>query len=112
MQIMAEERSLEVLSELARGFMPAKRNQPDAVALRALPLAVIPGTGHDEVRVVGVLLFRMAENLPRPPGVFLIPKAGHIQVRNRGGMELPDPGFFFPEVVVVRVLDRRVPERN
>jgi len=55
----------------------------DLVSLRALPLAVEPEAGHDEVVSLGIALFRMAENLPWAPWVFLIPEPGNVQVRNR-----------------------------
>src|SRR5260370_31535132 len=81
-QVKTEKRSLDIFAELARRFVSRKRDQPDAVRLRRLPLAVEPRTGNHEIRVLGIVLFRMAKNLPRPPGIFLIPESRHVQVRN------------------------------
>ena len=55
---------------------------------------------------------RVAEDLPRSPGIFLIPEAGDVQVGHGGAVQLVDPGFFLPEVVVVRVLHDVVPVGN
>ena len=112
MEIVAEERSLDGLAELAGRLMPAERDQPDAVCLRRLPLAVKPGPCHHEVGVVRVVFLRMVKDLPRPPRILLIPEARDVEVRDRRGVELPDPGLLAPEVVVVRVGDDVVPVGN
>src|SRR5205807_10298510 len=81
-EVMAEKRRLDIFAELTRCFMPRERNQADAVRFWRLPLTVKPRTGNHEIRVVGILFFRVAKNLPRSPGVFLIPESGHVQVGN------------------------------
>jgi hypothetical protein len=43
---------------------------------------------------------------------FLVPKSGYVEVRNRGSVELANPGLLLPELIVVRMSDRQVPERN
>src|SRR2546427_11997127 len=45
MEVIAEERRLDRLAELARRLMPAERDRPDAVRFGGAPLAMIPGTG-------------------------------------------------------------------
>ena len=112
MQVIAEEWSLDVLAELARGFVSGERDDADAVALGAPPLSVIPRPGDDEVGVLRIVLLRVAENLPRTPGIFLVPESGNIEIGNGGGVKLAHPGFFFPEVVVVGMVDARIPVRN
>src|SRR6266446_10525689 len=82
-QVITEKRRLDIFAELTRRFMSRKRNQPDTVRLWRLPLAVKPRTCNHEIRMLGIVLLRVAENLPRPPGIFLIPKSRHVQVRNR-----------------------------
>src|SRR2546422_11493405 len=82
-QVTPEQRRFDVFAERPRGFMPRKRNQADAIALRCLPLPVKPRTGHDKIRVLGIVLFCVAENLPRSPGIFLIPESRDVQIRNR-----------------------------
>ena len=111
-QVVAEERRLDILAELTRGLVTTKRNQPDTLSLGSLPLAVIPRSRNDEIRVLRIALFRVAKNLPRSPGVFLISKSRHIQVGNGRGVKLAYPGFTFPELVVIGMFDRRVPVRN
>src|ERR1700730_192897 len=82
-QIVAKKRSLHVFAELAGGLVSSKRNDADAVALRALPFAVKPRPRNNEIGVVRVMLFGMMENLPGTPRIFLVPKTGDIQVRDR-----------------------------
>ena len=79
---MAEKRRLDILAELARCFMSRKRNQADAVGFWRLPLTVKPRTGNHKIRVLWIVFFRVAKNLPRSPGIFLIPESGHVQVGN------------------------------
>ena len=112
MQVVAEEGRLDVFAELARGLVSSERDEPDTVSLRSLPLAVEPWAGHDEVRALRIILFRMVKDLPRAPGILLIPESSDVQVRDGRGMELIHPCFFLPEFVVVRVIDGRVPVRN
>ena len=111
-QVVAEEWRFDVLAEFARGFVPTERNHPDAVAPGCLPLPVVPRTRHNKVGVLRVALFRMTENLPRSPGIFLIPESGNIEIGNGRGMKLPHPSFLFPELIVVRVIDGGIPVRN
>ena len=80
--------------------------------LGALPLAVKPRTSHDEIGVLRIALLGVTENLPRSPGIFLIPESRNIQVGNGRGMKLADPGFFFPELIVVGMLHGGIPVRN
>src|SRR6185437_7212152 len=109
MEIVAEERRLDVFTELARGLVSTQRNRADTVALGCMPLAVIPGPRDHEVVVAGIALFRVAEDLPRPPGVFLVPEPGHIEIRHRRGVKLLDPGLLLPELIVVRMGNDVVP---
>ena len=60
----------------------------------------------------GIVLRRVAEDLPRAPRIFLIPEAGDVQVRNRRSVQLTDPRLSLPELVVVGVLDDVVPVWN
>ena len=85
--------------------MPAEWHEADAVGLLGLPLAMKPGTSHDEVGVVGIVFFGVAKDLPRTPRVFLVPEAGDVEVRHGGGVQLVDPGFLLPELVIVGMLD-------
>ncbi len=82
-QIEAEEGRLNVLAELMRGIVAAEGDErAEMVADGAMPAAVIPGPGDDEVRMVGVGLICVLEDLPWPPGVFLIPEACDVKVRD------------------------------
>ena len=78
----------------------------------ACPSSVKPGPGDHEVGVLRIVLLRVTEYLPRPPGIFLVPEAGYIQVGHGGTVELVDPGFFLPELVVVRMAHHVVPVRQ
>ncbi len=60
-----------------------------------------PWPCNDEVGAIGIVFGGMAENLPGAPGIFLIPKAGDVEIGNGRGVKLADPGFFFPEFIVV-----------
>src|ERR1700694_1372499 len=108
-EIVAEERRLDRLAELARGLMAAERDQPDAVRLRRAPLSVEPRAGDHEIRTVGVVLRGVPEDLPRPPRIFLIKETSDVQVRDRRCVELADPRFLLPELVIVRVRADVVP---
>src|SRR5215469_7840474 len=96
-EIVAEEWRLNVFAEFARGLVAAEGNLPDAIAFVGLPLAVKPRAGDHEVGVIGIALGGVVEDLPRSPGVFLIPEASDVQVGHGGGMQLVDPGFLLPE---------------
>src|SRR6516225_4822588 len=109
-QVITEEGRLDVLAELARGFMPTKGDQANAVGRGSPPLPVEPRARHHEIGMLRIVLFGVTEDLPRSPGVFLVPESGHIQVGHGGSMQLADPGLFFPEAIVVRMLRGRVPE--
>ncbi len=112
MQVIAEEWRFDVLAEFARGLVSAERNDADAVTFGTLPLAVEPRTRHHEIRVLRIVLFRVTENLPRAPRIFLIPESRDVQIRHGRGVKLVDPRFFLPEFVVVRMIDARIPVRN
>src|ERR1700693_1899060 len=111
-QVVAEKSGFNILAKLARRFMSAKGNDADRVALGRLPLPVKPRAGDNEVCVVRIVLLRVTENLPWSPGIFLVPEAGHVEVRNRRSVQLTDPRFFLPEVVVIRMRDAIVPVGN
>src|SRR5713226_5423131 len=80
-QVITEKWRLNIFAELPCRFMSCKRNQSNVVRLRRLPLPVKPRTGHNKIGVLGVVLLRVAENLPRSPGIFLIPEPRNVQVR-------------------------------
>ena len=103
-QVITEEGRFNVLAKLAGGLVPAERNDSDVVALGRAPFPVIPRARDDEVRVIGIVLLGVAKDLPRSPGIFLIPESGDVEVGNSGRMKLADPGFLFPEVIVVGML--------
>src|SRR5206468_8939151 len=86
--------------------------QPDAVSLGSVPLAVIPRARDHEVRVIGVVLRGVTEDLPRSPWVFLIPESRDVQVGDRRSVQLADPRFLLPESVVIRMGDDLGPERD
>jgi hypothetical protein len=109
MQVVTEEGGLDILPELEGGFVAAERDGANAVSDRSGPSSVKPWPGDHEVGVLRVVLLSMTEYLPGTPGVFLVPKAGYIQVGHSGTVELVDPGFLFPELVVVRVAHHVVP---
>src|ERR1041385_7191634 len=79
-QIVAEERRFDIFAELARGLVPSKRNYSNALTLGALPFPVVPRTGHDEIGMLRIAFLGMLEDLPRPPGIFLIPESRNIQI--------------------------------
>src|SRR6185503_6812804 len=66
-EIVAEERRLDVLAELARRGMSAEWDEADAVVDGRVPGAVIPRAGDHQVRVLGIVLLRLMKDLPRPP---------------------------------------------
>src|SRR5208283_1494397 len=104
-QVIAEKWRLDILAKLTRCLVSAERNDADAVTLFTLPLAVIPRAGNDEIRVLRVVFFGMTENLPRAPGIFLIPESGDIEIRHSRGVKLVHPGFLLPELVVIGMVD-------
>ena len=108
-QVVTEEGGFDVLPELEGGFVPAEGDGANAVSDWRCPSAVEPGAGDHEVGVLRIVLLRVTEDLPGTPGIFLIPEAGDIQVGHGGTVELVDPGFFFPELVVVRMAHHVVP---
>ncbi len=112
MEVVAEERRLYSLAKLPCRLVATERERTDAVTFRRPPLPVKPRAGHHEVRVVRVMLVSMAKDLPRSPGIFLIPEARNVQEGDRRRVELADPGFFLPELVVVRVGHNIVPVGN
>src|SRR5258708_6105967 len=87
-KIVAEERRLNILSEFAACFVASKRDDADRFALSAVPLAMEPGPGNNEVRVIGIVFSCVPENLPGSPGIFLIPETGDVQVRHSRGVQL------------------------
>ncbi len=112
MEVVTKEGRFDILAEFAGGLVSSERDEADAVALGTLPLAVIPGTGNDEIRVLRIVLLGMTKNLPRSPGIFLIPESRDVQVGYGRGVELADPRFFLPEGVVIGMLDAGIPVRN
>src|ERR1700730_15667986 len=111
-QIVAKKCSFDILAKLARRFMSSKRNDADGVALGRLPLPMKPRTRNNKVGVVGIVLFGVPENLPWPPRIFLIPEASYVEVRDRRSVQLTNPRFFLPEIVVIRMCDAVVPIGN
>src|SRR2546427_1856844 len=111
-KIVTKKRRFDIFAKFARGFVSREGNDADGVALWALPFAVIPRAGTNEMCSVGIMFGGVTENLPRSPGIFLIPEAGDIQIGNGGSMELIHPGFFFPEIVVIGMCNGIVPVRN
>ena len=92
--------------------MSAKRDDANGFAFLSVPLAMEPRASHNEICVIGIIFSGVMENLPRSPGIFLVPEAGDVQVRHCRGVQLVDPRFFFPERIVVWVLDGVIPVRN
>src|SRR4029079_5439745 len=95
--------------KLARRLMTIKRYEPDAVAFGCVPLPVEPWSSNHKVFVFRVVLAGVGKNLPRPPWILLVPKARDVQEWNRRRVQLADPCFLLPELVVVRVSDDVVP---
>src|SRR5262249_61743778 len=87
-QPVPEPRRLNLLAELGRRVVAAEADEPDRLRLRGVPLAVIPGPGHDQVHVIGIALFGMFVDFPRTPRILLIPEAGDIEGRYGGAVEL------------------------
>src|SRR4029077_17803188 len=54
----------------------------------------------------------MTEYLPRPPGVFLVPEARDIEIRNRRAVQRVDPDQRLPISVIVWMRAGIVPIRN
>ncbi len=111
-EIVAEEGGLNILAKFERRFVAAEGNDADAVSDGRLPFAVVPGACDHKVGAVGIVLLRVAKNLPWAPGVFLIPEAGDVQIGNGRAVQLVHPCFLFPEIVVVRVRHDVVPVGN
>ena len=103
MKKIAEERRLDIVTEFSCGVMPAVAVASDTLGLRALPLAMGPRTRDQVIVVVRIVFGGVFEDLPRSPRIFLIPETGNIEVGDRCAVQLPNPGFSFPETVVVRV---------
>ena len=78
-EIVAEEGGLNVAAKFERRLVAAEGNDADAISDGRLPFAVVPGAGDHDSCVVGIVLFRVAKDLPRAPGVFLIPEAGDVR---------------------------------
>ena len=111
-QVVAEKRRFDVLAEF-RGCVVAREwNLADAIGFVGLPLAVEPRSGNDEVSAIGIMFGGMPENLPGPPGVFLIPEPGDIEIRHRGCVKLAHPRLLLPEIVIVGMIDGRIPVWN
>src|ERR1700688_3819924 len=85
-QIVAEKSGFDIFAKLAGRFVSPKRNDADCIALGRLPFPVKPWPRHNKVGVVRIVLCRMSENLPWPPGIFLIQEAGYVEVRDRRSM--------------------------
>src|SRR4029077_2887087 len=81
MQVITKKSSFDVLAKFACRFMSCEGNDADRVALGRLPLPVKPRTRDNGVRVVGIVLRGVPENLPRAPGIFLVPESSYVQVR-------------------------------
>src|SRR5438309_356336 len=108
-QVITKKRRKYLRAEFHTRVMPAERNDSQLIAL-ATPAAVKPRTGHHQVGVIRIMFHCVAENLPRSPRIFLVPETCHVKVRNRGRMQLVDPRFFLPEIVIVRMLHGVIPE--
>src|SRR6516162_5138327 len=96
MQVIPKKRRLQILTKLLRRVVPSIWNQPDTLGLFGLPLPVKPWACHHEVCVIRIVLFRMSENLPRTPRIFLVPESRHVQIRHRRGMQLSHPSLTMP----------------
>ena len=77
-KVIAEECRLDLLAEFTRGLMTPEGDDADRISLGTLPLAVIPRSGDDEIVVIGIVLFGVAKNLPRSPGILLIPESSNV----------------------------------
>src|SRR5438132_13957136 len=95
-EIIPEERRLDVLAKLARRF-PTEREEADAVTLRCLPFAMKPRAHHHEIGALRVVLGGVTEDLPRSPRIFLIVESGDVEIGNRRRVQLIHPRFFLPE---------------
>ena len=111
-QVVAEEGCLDLLTKLARRGVAAEWDLTDAVADRLVPRAVIPWAGDHQVRVLGIVLGRLAVDLPRAPRIFLIPEAGDVEVGHRGARDLRVPRLALVVRIVVRMRDDGVPRGN
>src|ERR1700684_4007482 len=94
-QVVAEKGSLNRFAEFARSFVSSERNEADAVSLAPGPFAVKPRACDDKSRMLRIVFFGVTKNLPRSPGIFLIPESRNVQVGHGGSVKLADPGFLF-----------------
>ncbi len=62
--------------------MTGERDLAYLVAFRSSAIPHGTRAGHDEILSLGIVLLRVAEDLPWTPRIFLVPKSGHIQVWN------------------------------
>src|SRR5579872_7192840 len=111
-QIIAKEWRFDILPEFARGFVSAKWDQANAIAFRRLPFSVEPRSGDDEIGMLRVVFFGVAKNLPGSPRVFLIPESGDVQIRYGRRMQLANPCFLLPKIIVIWMVDAGIPVRN
>src|SRR5262249_43821269 len=83
MQVVTEKWRLDLLAKLARRLMSAKRHSAEVLALCPAPASLKPRPRNHEICVGRIVLCRVAEDLPRAPRIFLVPKAGDVQIGDR-----------------------------
>ena len=76
------------------------------------PTAVIPRANDQVIHVLSVILFEIRVGGHGPIKIFLVPPAGHIQIRHRRLMQGVRQRFLLPVFVIGRMLDKTVPRRN
>ena len=113
LQIPVEERLQDVAAEGERGVaVEAERPERATVAVRA---AVVPGTEHQEVSIVG-RVFGLERGIACEGAVdiLLVPETTDVQGRHGEGLagEQPVDCLLLPVAVVGRVLGEAPPERQ
>src|SRR5262249_58287157 len=73
---------------------------------------MVPRANHQKVVILLVGFFEPAVGHDRTKEVFLVPPAGHVQVRNGWLMQGVCYSMALPEIVVTAVANKIVPSRN
>src|SRR5579872_5152739 len=76
LEIVSKKRCLQFFAEIGAG-VGIERNSPEPVAPASSPAAMIPRTNHQEVLVLGVVLFEQFVDLEWSSIVFLVVPSGH-----------------------------------
>src|SRR5262249_27788626 len=111
MQPISEPGGLNLRAKIFSSFSP-KRHRTQFVAQSMRPAPMIPRAGNEVVQMLAIILLQQLIDLLWTIEVFLVPPAGHIQVRHGRFTQKTSKCLWLSKLIPLRMVNKIVPGRE